>query len=93
MDILITYILGACLVCNGIVQIISAFTEKKTNKNKAVMVVCGILSVLVGVYSLLHPFLTMVSIGVLIAMTLVMQGISMVTSVLANDSPDEEIAQ
>ncbi len=78
-DVMIVYMIGFCLVFNGISQVIGGIgSKKKGTKTNVLFIICGVLSAIVGLLAVTHPFLSMISVGYVIGMSLVMQGINMV---------------
>lgn len=78
-DMMLAYMIGGFIIVYGIVQIIAGSKIYQQNKSQSIFrIVCGVISAIAGLVSVAHPTLTMVSVGYIIAFTLVSQGVSMV---------------
>lgn len=92
-DILVAYIIGAFIVFYGVFQIVSACKKYKEAKGNSIFkIILGVLSVIAGVLALSHPLMTMVSVGYLIAASLIFQGINtiVVAAGFSNSKETEE---
>ena len=80
-DILIAYLVGFYLIIFGVLRCAAAYKLFKTKmKSQGVIaVILGILSCICGIFSVGHPIMTMISVGYIIAINLLVQGISMIT--------------
>lgn len=79
-DLMIAYLVGFNLILYGVLRVIAAcklFKMKQTGAG-VLIILCGILSVLAGLFSVGHPFMTMFTVGVIIGANLLVQGISMI---------------
>ena len=74
-DTMMLYMTAAWFVVQGIVSIVLAFKLKKTDDLWFVGLIAGILGVIVGVYSFLHPSMLAVSSGMLIGFYFIEAGI------------------
>ena len=73
------YLVGASILIYGIFQIAGGVKCLKVSKGKGILaIVCGVLSVIVSIMAFNHPVLTMVSVGYMIAFSVLMQGINMI---------------
>ena len=78
-DIMAAYLVGASILIYGIFQIAGGVKCLKVSKGKGILaIVCGVLSVIVSIMAFNHPVLTMVSVGYMIAFSVLMQGINMI---------------
>ena len=78
-DVMVIYIVGACVLLYGVFSIVSGVkTYKEAKGHSIIKIVCGILSIIVGLISIAHPAAAMVYIGYLIAAALIIQGINTV---------------
>ena len=90
-DILMACIVGIAVMAYGISLIVSGIKGFKASKSKGILsIICGILSIILGGLSVAHPFITMISIGFIIAFCLVIQGINLiVTGATLNVAPSD----
>ena len=88
-DILIACIVGIAVMAYGISLIVSGAKSLKGNKGMGILnIICGVLSIILGGLGVAHPFITMISIGFIIAFCLVIQGINLiVTGATLNAAP------
>ncbi len=78
-DVMLAMLIGICIIASGVNQIISGVKQWKVKKSTAILfAVCGVISVIMGILSVNHPLLTMLSVGYIIGASLLMQGINMV---------------
>ena len=81
VDKYIVFIFAIFLIIYGIFQCVAgskAYSLDKTNKTPIWVIVLGVLTILVGLFALTHPFATLLSIGYIIAFNLIMQGINLI---------------
>ncbi|MBQ7875551.1 MAG: DUF308 domain-containing protein [Oscillospiraceae bacterium] len=91
-DVTLAYLAGFVIVAYGIEMIYSACKGMKQSKTMGILgIICGILSVLAGGFSIMHPVLTMISVGYLIAFSVIMQGINMIVMAFAIDKAKKAI--
>ncbi|MBR3016271.1 MAG: DUF308 domain-containing protein [Clostridia bacterium] len=74
-DVMMLYMTAAWFVVQGIVSIVLAFKLKGTDELWFIGLIAGILGVIVGVYSFLHPAVLAVSSGMLIGFYFIQSGI------------------
>lgn len=78
-DVMAAYLIGFSIIVYGIYQLVSGGKHYKEEKGASIWkIICGVLSVLVGAAAVGHPFLTMVSVGYMIAFSLIIQGIDII---------------
>ena len=78
-DVMVACLVGICLLIYGVFEVISGCRKYGEKKGSSILlVICGILSVIVGVIAIGHPVMTMISIGYIIAFNILLQGINMV---------------
>lgn len=83
-DIALAYVAGFVIIAYGINAIVSGVKGMKVSKTAGICgIILGALSVLVGGFSLMHPFVTMISVGYIIATSVVIQGINMIVMAFA----------
>lgn len=83
MDRMLAYLIGFYVIIAGVTQIYDGVKNMKEAKGVNILkIICGVLSIIVGIFSVLHPILTMFSLGYLIAFALIFQGINMILLVI-----------
>ncbi|MDE7247287.1 MAG: DUF308 domain-containing protein [Lachnospiraceae bacterium] len=89
-DGMLLYIMAIWFLMQGVVGIIVAFQQKKLAEGNGwiATLILGILGVLVGIYSVAHPFLLAFTFGVLVGMYFIECGINMI--VMAGAISSEE---
>lgn len=89
-DGMLLYIMAVWFMVQGVVAIVMAFQQKKLAEGKGwiVTLILGILGVLLGIYSVAHPFILALTFGVLVGMYFIECGINMV--VMAEAISSEE---
>lgn len=76
---ILIYIMAAWFIVRGIVSIyMSVKTKNNENKWWIFGIVIGILSILLGIYSFVHPMLLVLTIGILIGIYFIETGIEMI---------------
>lgn len=78
-DLVIVICIGICIVCFGATHLIMGLINKESKSSKIIQILCGVLSMIVGILALTHPVMTMVSAGIMIGANLLVQGISTIT--------------
>ncbi len=90
-DVAIAYLIGICVIVYGIEEIIVGTKTVKTEKTMgAIKLVCGILSLIAGVFAVMHPFMTMFSVGYIIAFSVVFQGVDIILLSFSTGKKKEE---
>src|SRR5699024_3513932 len=78
-DMMMVYLIGGALILYGIFQIVAGWKKKEISTGAGVIsIICGVISVIGGFLAFGHPFLTMISVGYIIAFNLIMQGVNMI---------------
>ena len=78
-DMLLAYLVGFTIIVYGINVLVSSIkTIKESTTMSIVGTICGVLSIIAGVFSAMHPVITMISLGYIIAFSVILQGINMV---------------
>ncbi len=78
-DVMIAYFVGFYVIICGVMQICNGAKNIKADKGINILkIICGVFSVIAGVFAALHPFMTMFSIGYLIAFSVIFQGVNMI---------------
>ncbi|MBD5451565.1 MAG: hypothetical protein HDR25_02875 [Lachnospiraceae bacterium] len=89
-DGMLLYIMAVWFMVQGVVAIVMAFRQKKLAESKGwiATLILGILGVLLGIYSVAHPFILAFTFGVLVGMYFIECGINMI--VMAETISSEE---
>lgn len=88
------YLAGFVIISYGISAIFAATKTMKESKGMGILgIIAGILSALVGGFSIMHPFVTMISLGYIIAFNVIMQGINMVVMAFAVDKAKNAVKE
>ena len=83
-DAILAYLAGIIIIAYGISAIVSGFKGMKESETMGILaIICGVLSIISGCFSVMHPVITMVSLGYLIAFNVIMQGINKVVMAFA----------
>ncbi len=89
IDTFLAYLVGFWLIVGGITRIAASFTLRKlgqegdeAGKNWWILLLIGILVIIVGIMCLCHPVLTMISVGLLMGISVVSSGISLLVASL-----------
>lgn len=78
-DVMIAYLVGIFIAVYGGYQIyLGAKSFKEEKGSNVLKIICGIISIIAGLMCAGHPLFTMISVGYLIAFSLIMQGIDTV---------------
>lgn len=79
-DLMIVYFVGGSIIVSGIYLIVHGVKSYKEAKGSAfVSIILAVLEILAGVFAMMHPVLTMLSVGLIISINLIMQGVSLTT--------------
>jgi len=81
-DLFIAYLIGFNLIIFGVFRIISAVGLYKSGQKSAavLMIICNVLAVICGIVAVGHPFMTMISVGYIIAINLLVQGVIIIVT-------------
>ena len=81
-DMMIAYLVGFNLLLYGVLRCVAAYKLFKAGEKSqgVIVVLCGILSLIVGIFAVGHPVMTMISVGYIIAVNLMVQGITMIVT-------------
>lgn len=87
---MLIYIMAVWFLLQGVVGIFISLKQKKIADNKGWVwnMVLGIVGVLVGIYSLMHPMLMAFTVGILVGVYFIESGISMIA--MACSMPQDE---
>ena len=79
-DGMLIYLMAGWFLLQGIVDIFLSFRQKKRGEGKGWIwtMILGILGLLVGIYSLVHPLFAAFTIGILVGIYFIESGINMV---------------
>ena len=91
-DGMLVYIMAVWFLMQGVVSIFVSFQQKKSAQGKGWIgtLVLGILGVLLGIYSLAHPFLLAFTFGVLVGIYFIESGINMIVMAVSVPSASAE---
>lgn len=88
-DLMIAYLAGTAVIIFGIYQIVNGCKKIKEEKGSSILaIVLGALSVLCGIFLLIHPVFTMVSLGYMVACAVLIQGIDTIVLAAKSGSKD-----
>lgn len=87
-DGMLIYIMATWFLLQGAVGIFMAFKQKNAEENKGWVwtLILGILGVLVGLYSLVHPMILAFTFGILVGVYFIESGINMIVLACAVQS-------
>jgi uncharacterized membrane protein HdeD (DUF308 family) len=75
----LAYLAGFVIIVYGVNMFLSAIKNIKESTAMGVIgIICGALSIIAGVFSIMHPVLTMISLGYIIGFSVIMQGVNMI---------------
>ncbi len=79
-DGMLIYLMAFWFMLQGVINIFQAFKQKKITKGMGWVwsLTLGILGVLVGIYSVVHPMLLALTFGILVGVYFIESGISMI---------------
>ena len=79
-DGMLIYLMAGWFLLQGIVDIFLSFRQKKRGEGKGWIwtMILGILGLLVGIYSFVHPLFAAFTIGILVGIYFIESGINMV---------------
>ena len=78
-DMFLAYLAGFVIIMYGVNMFLSAIKNIKESTAMGVIgIICGALSIIAGVFSIMHPVLTMISLGYIIGFSVIMQGVNMI---------------
>lgn len=78
-DVMVAYLIGAGILVYGIVQVVFGCKVFKIEKTASIIrIICGVIGIIAGLGSIGHPFMTMLSVGYIIAINIVVQGINII---------------
>lgn len=89
-DGMLIYMMAAWFLVQGIVNILVSMKQKKAVEGKGWIwtLILGILGVLLGIYSLVHPMLLAFTFGILVGIYFIESGVSLIA--MAAAVPSEE---
>lgn len=87
-DGMLIYIMAFWFLMQGVTDIVMAFRQKKLaeGKNWIWILVLGILGVLLGIYSLAHPLILVLTFAILVGMYFIECGINMIVMATSDSS-------
>ena len=75
---ILLYMAAGWFILHGVFTIFSAIASRESGGIKILGIVMGVLSIILGVYSIAHPAIMAVSLGVLISFYFIESGINMI---------------
>lgn len=85
-DAILVYSMSVWFIFEGVVGIINSLRLKKNNSKKWGWVLAlGIIGLIVGIYSVFHPLLSAIAMGVLIGIYFVQSGLTMALNAFSDD--------
>ena len=90
-DGMLIYMMAVWFLLQGVVGIYMSFKQKKVGEGNGWIwnLILGIIGVLVGIYSLLHPLLLAFTFGILVGLYFIESGISMIVMALRAPKAEE----
>lgn len=81
-DMTIAYLVGALLIASGVLRCMEAVKmfKEKAKKQGVILALCGAIALIAGFFAVGHPIMTMISVGYIIAIDLMVQGITMIVA-------------
>lgn len=94
-DVVLGYLFGIWLLVTGLLQIAAGYQVHKNGLGSgAVTMIVGVIQVLMGLFAALNPITSIMAIGMMIGITFVVYGITLVTTGLGmNKDKDGEKAR
>ena len=78
-DVMIAGFAAAAVIVYGVGLLVRGINMMKISKGTAILsIICSILAILAGIFSLAHPIMTMISVGYIICANVMMQGVNMI---------------
>lgn len=86
IDGVLLYVVAAWFIVHGLVSIFLALNAKRISTGKIWIcgIVFGIIGVIIGIYSFIHPVALLVAIGVLIGIYFIEVGVSLIVAATQN---------
>ena len=90
-DGMLIYLMAFWFMLQGVINIFQAFRQKKVTKGLGWVwtLTLGILGLLVGIYSVVHPMLLALTFGILVGVYFIESGISMIVMAQYMTADDE----
>lgn len=90
-DGMLLYLMAFWFMLQGVINIFQAFRQKKVTKGLGWVwtLTLGILGLLVGIYSVVHPMLLALTFGILVGVYFIESGISMIVMAQYMTADDE----
>ena len=77
-NFIILYLAAGWFILHGVFTIISAIAGRKEGGMKILSIVLGVVAIILGIYSIAHPAVLAVSLGILISFYFIESGIDMI---------------
>ena len=77
-DVILAYVAGASVMIYGLNLLMRGVRVVRFNTGAGILsILSGVLSIIAGIFAVGHPFMTMISVGYIIAFNIIMHGINM----------------
>jgi uncharacterized membrane protein HdeD (DUF308 family) len=80
-DYILLYLAAGWFIVHGILSIVTAIQSKKEDADTSTVVLCvvlGVLELIIGIYSFVHPAMMAVALGILIGIYFIEAGINVI---------------
>lgn len=80
-DFMLLYLAAGWFIIHGILSIVTAIQSKKEDADTSTVVLCvvlGVLELIIGIYSIAHPAMMAVALGILIGIYFIEAGINVI---------------
>ena len=80
-DFILLYLAAGWFIVHGILSIVTAIQSKKEDADTSTVVLCvvlGVLELIIGIYSFVHPAMMAVALGILIGIYFIEAGINVI---------------
>ena len=78
-DMFLAYLAGFVIIVYGVNMLLTAIKNWKESTSMAIVgIICALFSIVAGGFSIMHPVLTMISLGYIIGFSVIMQGVNMI---------------
>ena len=78
-DMFLAYLAGFVIIMYGVNMLLTAIKNWKESTSMAIVgIICALFSIVAGGFSIMHPVLTMISLGYIIGFSVIMQGVNMI---------------
>lgn len=85
-SVMLVYTFAAWITLTGIMRIAAAMQLKKLGNSWVLMLLLGLLTIFLGIYSFIHPVFAAITLGYLIGFWLIMHGAGLISFGLSLDA-------